>query len=131
MEQIMKDNREYFKWPTPIADEFLQLTWDVLALKAALANYYQQRCPPEGPPMALFHVTIKSHYSVHLALFARHSMSITKVWCYSGEAFMKKLKLLVTTNSDGTPLHRIEPKSVEQYAYGMQNRFKKLQSDAS
>ena len=124
----MKANRHYWKWPAATCDAFLALTWDSLALKASLANYYQT---VRKPPLAVFNITIKSHYSAHVALFARSSINPTKVWAYSGEAFMKKLKAMVANNADGTPLHKLEPKAVDQYIVGMQFVLKQFSKECA
>ena len=115
LEEIMQENRQHWKWPRAASTEFLKNTWEYLELKRALANHYHQ----SSPAVWLFHVTIKSHYLVHLALFVEH-MNPTLVWNYSGESMMKRIKSLCQQNSRGTGWLNVEPKVMDQYVYGME-----------
>ena len=81
LDSIMNDNWNHWKWPAAEAKLFLKTTWEYLAFKTALANHFQTR----EHPVRLFHVTIKSHYLVHLALATFH-MNPCLAWNYSGEA---------------------------------------------
>ena len=96
LEKIVKDNLDCYKYPAAVAQRYLQLTWEMMDLKRGLANFYHQ----QAPPVALFHLTIKCHYLVHIALLCKY-LSPSRIWNYSGEAMMKRLKALVTQNTDG------------------------------
>jgi len=116
LDSIITNNFNHWKWPAAEAELFLQTTWEYLTFKTSLANHFQDR----EHPIRLFHVTIKSHYLVHLALSVFH-MNPCLAWNYSGEALMKRVKSLCCQNVRGTPWLQVEPKTMRQYVYGMES----------
>jgi hypothetical protein len=115
LDSIITNNWNHWKWPAAEAALFLKTTWEYLTFKTALANHFQD-CEH---PIRLFHVTIKSHYLIHLALSTFH-MNPVLAWNYSGEALMKRVKSLCCQNVRGTPWLKVEPKTMKQYVYGME-----------
>ena len=96
LEQIVKQNLDSYKYPAAVAERYLKLTFEMMDLKRALTNFYHQ----QQPPVALFHITVKCHYLVHIALLCKY-LNPSRVWNYSGEAMMKRLKALIRQNTDG------------------------------
>ena len=114
LEVIIDDNKEFYRWPTPVCEQFLQSTFDLLELQRAVSNFFHN----QEPAIALFHTTIKSHMQLHVALYS-FGINPIMVWNFMGEDFMKRMKTLAQQNTSATPWLKVNAKMVDQYCRGM------------
>ena len=114
LEQIIEDHKLEYRWDTPVCEDFLETTFDYLALQKALSNYFVG----QSPPIALFNVTIKSHMVLHCALY-NFGINPCMVWNYQGEDFMGRVKKLVQQNTNGLQWKAVNGACIEQYIRGM------------
>ena len=114
LETLIDEHREEYKWPAAAADKFLETTIDLLALCTWLAQHHQR----QRPPIVLFHITIKFHYLLHVALVTKF-INPRLSWNYAGEDFMRIVKKLLVSCQSGTPARLIARKALRKYAHGM------------
>jgi hypothetical protein len=112
LEALLDEHDRAFKLPPAAAAEWESAVYDLLALVTALANEFH----PRG--IMLWHITIKSHYLLHLGKLVHH-INPRLGWCYAGEDFVGRLKLLVQAAHRGTPAHLVVNKVLLKYALGM------------
>ena len=62
----------------------------------------------------LFHITIKSHYLMHVCLQAP-CLNPRLGWCYSGEDFVQPIKKIAKSCSYGTALWEVTNKTITKY----------------
>ena len=112
IEAIVHDRKADFVWPPAVADQWLDLVFRFLQLQSALASSFQLR------GMFLFHVTIKSHYLIHIAQRARH-LNPCRSWCFSGEDMMGRVKHLVAAAYRGAGPPQVVSKVLRKYTKGL------------
>lgn len=110
METILDSCAECFKLPDNLSQEFIDNTFKYLAVNTLLRRHF------DG--IMLFHVTIKSHYLIHIA-FSTQYWSPRLGWCYSGEDFVGRIKSLIAACHSGTPARLVVAKSLRRYCVGM------------
>jgi hypothetical protein len=94
MEHILDEHPTEAALPPAAASSFRKSTFYLLALLTTLSQYFSAN------NIALFHITIKAHYLVHIALRA-HEVSPKQSWCYCGEDFMQKMGKLISSCCKG------------------------------
>jgi hypothetical protein len=116
MEDMLDEHRELACFPEDIAGPFENFAWGYVRLFSALAAYYN------GLGQFQFNVTIKSHMIVHAAQGSRN-LNPRKGWCYGGEDFMHKARVLIASCLKGTPVWKYGKKFVKKYSAGLAMRM--------
>ena len=86
--------------------------FNLMALATCLGNLYHPR------HVKLFHYTIKCHYILHLGLMAKE-LNPRLGWCYAGEDWMQKAKVLLASCQKGTRPPEAINKALSKYCYGL------------
>ena len=111
MEQILDEAVDAFRLPPLLAVEFLDKAHDFLIKLNAIRAHF-------GVRLQLFHVTIKSHMLLHIAINARY-LNPRLAWCYTGEDMMKIIKKVIGNAQKGTPPRLVVAKVMRRYCKGM------------
>lgn len=111
-ENILDVCRDDWRLPEQAATEFRQCAFQFAQLQTSLAQFYHSRGE------FLFHVTMKSHYFLHIAMSAR-AMNPRLGWCYSGEDLMAKVKGIVAASHFGANATMLSPKVLRKYGFGL------------
>ena len=112
MDEVVEANKSEFTFSKDVAASFLQMTYDFLSANNALADFFHNQ------NIMLFHITIKYHYLVHIALRSV-GVSPSLAWCYGGESFLKHIKRICRQASFGTRMEKLSDKIIEQWMCGM------------
>jgi hypothetical protein len=116
METVLTDHREKFVLPHDAYENYVRSTHLYLQYNNALRNEF-------GTRLALFHITPKMHYLLHIAYSSKH-LNPRLSWCYSGEDFVGKFKNLVKSQQVGTPHHKVVAKVARKYVTAMDAEFR-------
>ncbi len=82
-------NLRYFALPEPASAKLATMAREYNTLTVALQSHFR------GKGLCLFQTgTYKSHWLYH-SFLESNSISPRQVWCYSGEDFMSKMKVLM------------------------------------
>ena len=92
-------------------------------INAALGHHYHNK-RHRNKPMLIFHMTIKFHYVLHLALISQYT-NPRSAWCYAGEALMHRVRILVQASCRGVVGPGINNKSLKKYTLGLGMAFSK------
>ena len=111
IEAILDDHRDAFVLPKAVAKKFEEYIFDGLTFLTKLRNHF-------GVETRLFHITIKAHYLMHIALQA-HFINPRLAWCYGGEDFMGIFKKIIACSQRGTPMRQWSSRSMLKYAMGL------------
>ena len=117
IEDILEANKTMFKLSEDCAVQLLSAVTDFLAFQTSLRNHF-------GNSRQLFHITIKSHYLLHIAIIG-HYMNPRIGWCYSGEDMMGLFKKVIANSQRGVPMSQLSDRSMMKYSYGMTIKFSK------
>lgn len=112
MEDIITDHMHLYVWPSNIVDIYQKAVRVFVQCNQSLAHDFH------GDGLYLFHMTIKYHYMIHIALRAR-DINPTLGWCFSGESMMKKVKDICSNSHRGSPPLVASVKSMQKYAFGL------------
>lgn len=112
LENLLDEFKEVFRLPAPAASTFEKTSFQFAQVQAALAAHYAEQ------NMCLFHVTLKSHYFLHIALQAKY-INPRIGWCYTGEDMMAKAKAIAQSSFFGTSPAKLSPKILEKYAFAL------------
>lgn len=115
MEDILINTRGRNVLPKQKAKEFREAALNYVALMAALRNFF-------GAAQKLFAYTIKGHYLIHLADHAKY-LHPHLGWCYTGEDFMQKVKLMTRSACKAVPMARVVGRVLQKYAVGIYHRL--------
>jgi hypothetical protein len=97
--RILDENRQHWKLPPLVAEQYATAVFDFLALYTALGNYYMQ---PEHR-LPIFNFVPKFHYLAHSGL-SGGQLNPALAWCYAGEDFMQIMgKLAARTLNSLSP----------------------------
>ena len=91
IEDLLDEFKEVFRLPAPAASTFEKTSFQFAQVQAALAAHYAEQ------NMCLFHVTLKSHDFLHIALQAKY-INPRIGWCYTGEDMMAKAKAIAQSS---------------------------------
>ena len=111
------------KLPPVAAAEFEDCVFVFLGAFTALAQHYMTL--PIGQRLKLFNITIKAHYLAHAGLLAKYQ-NPRLGWCYSGEDYMKHMKLVTAASSRGNKPWDVTDKVLERIARGLHIAFQDL-----
>ena len=111
IEQILDSHRDCFKLPGGVAKRLLDAIVDFLAFQTKLRDHF-------GSRKQLFHVTIKSHYLLHIGIIGLY-MNPRIGWCYSGEDLMGIFKKRIASSQRGVPLSLLSRRVLLKYSYRM------------
>ena len=112
METILDTHVGYYSLPGPVGQQFCRAAHGFVQLNTAIAHHFH------AAHRMLFHYTIKFHCLVHLAEMSQY-VSPRIGWCYSGEALMYRVRVLVQSSHRGLPSHAIADKVMKKYAYAL------------
>ena len=112
MDRIVEQHKDEFTLPPDAVNSFTKLTYDFLSENNALAAFYQKQT------VMIFHVTMKYHYLVHIALLSNR-LNPALGWCYGGESFLKHVKRMVGQAAHGTKLQKVGDKVIDGYLRGV------------
>ena len=116
LETILRDNRQLFRYPTELADEFVRTTSQYLQLTSAIARQYNEA------GRKLFDVTVKHHILWHCANSSR-LLNPAKSWCYMGEDNMQHCRRLASSALPGTKPQNVGSKMLSKWLRGYTLRF--------
>ena len=111
METLLDQHKDAFVLATEHAETFTKLTYKYLHFLNALRTEFGDRA-------ALFHITPKCHYLVHIALDSLY-LNPRLGWCYMGEDFIGKFKMLVASQQVATSHMDVENKVAMKYLSGL------------
>ena len=117
IEEIMEENKHAYKLPEEAGKRFRASIFEFLATVTWLRSDFGGE--------ALFHVTIKFHYLMHLGLMGIH-LNPRLGWCYAGEDYMQLIGRIVKSCQSGSPTRIVANKSVAKYLTGMEYLFSDL-----
>jgi len=109
-DEILKITEFQYKVPRPLADELLEKTHVFLGALTYLRRHYDGTL--------LFHITIKSHYLLHVVLSAAY-VHPKLAWCYGGEHFVGRMRPIIGSCQRGTKASQVAHKVVRKYLYGL------------
>ena len=112
LDKILSDNATANILPPVQRREFSQCAWVFLACQTSAARHFIRQ------GSLLFDVTVKSHHLGHWALQVAY-INPRKGWCYSGEAFMHKMKLLGASSVKGNNPAQAAIKMICKNRYGL------------
>ena len=112
MEELVDENKEFYKWPQDVAQEFEKCTVTFCKLSTAVGNHLHVR------GIMLFNYTIKYHYLLHIGLLCHH-MNPVLAWCYQGEDMMKIVKGLIQSCHNGSAPHLAVVKTMTKCVNGL------------
>jgi hypothetical protein len=104
---------EYVMKPSS-AVPFLASCREYLQSITGLRTYFQLNHPTD----LLFHITVKCHYLIHIAMNASN-IHPTLSWCYNGEDFVGRMKKIISACTRGTPARLLVSKGINRYIHGM------------
>ena len=110
MDDILDGSQGSFKFSQADAAAFVDHTYNFLALLTALRTHYG--------PQPLFHITIKAHYLIHIAIMSKY-INPRLGWCYTGEDFVGRLRKVIAICLRGTPPRYAVSKTIIRYCHGM------------
>ena len=114
LDEILADHRNKPRLPPDAAEEFRRCFDFCLAQSALIAHYH--------PGVALYNVTTKSHYLMHLgmiAAFVNPSMGA----CWQGEDLMKVVRKMVGSCANGSKPAGALRSSIDKYARALSFEF--------
>ena len=112
MDAILDAHPQDIKLPPTAAEEFESCGFTFLACLTALGNHYA------SVGLKLFNITIKAHYLLHGVLNAKY-INPRLGWCYGGEDYMHKMKILGQASCRATRSELIFSKMMTNYRWGM------------
>lgn len=116
METMLKENREFFRYPPALASEYLQTAEKYLQLTSSIARQYNES------GKRLFDLTTKHHILWHCAKSAA-VLNPAKSWCYMGEDNMQHVRRLASSCLAGTKQWCVGPKVLRKWSRGFALRF--------
>jgi len=116
MENILRATSGRFKVPDIEAGKFEKHAQNLVALTSALHLHFKAK------NLKMFPFTIKSHYLLHLAARVRFFHPYLG-WCYAGEDFLHKQKILLRSCVKGAPHMKATRNALEKYSFGLYHRL--------
>ena len=111
LENTLKDNRQLFRYPPELADEFVKTTSQYLQLTSAIARQYNEAS------RKLFDMTVKHHILWHCANSLR-LLNPSKSWCYMGEDNMQHGRRLASSALPSTKPQNVGNKILLKWLRG-------------
>ena len=105
---IYTKHRSANRIPPLDAEKLIKLTFRFCQITTRLCRDYHKK------KMCVFHYTIKSHYSLHIAMTARY-LNPWHSECSSGEDYMKVAKRMVQGASRGNPISEVTNVAIRKY----------------
>ena len=87
-----------------------------------LIGYNACQASAKRRELLLFNVTIKSHMLLH-CVYRSNLIHPKYVWCFGGEAFMKIMKKLHSSCTDGNAPHTATVKSADKWLFAMHCQY--------
>jgi len=112
LEKILSENKENYKLDEAAAADWQRTCQGFVQVNTQLGHFYHPR------RIMLFHMTIKYHYMLHLALLG-HRINPRLAWCYSGEKMMQVAKMIVQSSHLGSPAALVVNKVMTKYSRGL------------
>ena len=112
LETITAENKESYTLPDDVAEDWLKTGQGIFQVNTKLAHFFHPK------RIMLFHVTIKFHYLLHLALIGK-VINPRLAWCYAGESMMLVVKRIVQSSHLGSPPQLVVNKVMAKYARGL------------
>ena len=114
IESILDDNKDEYRLSETNAKKFLDAVHSMNCLTTELGNFFHS----QRPHIELFNYTIKNHYLIHIALMSKY-LNPSLVWCYQGEDFVGRMKILVQQCIKALPAHKVFNKAMQKYVHGL------------
>ena len=111
VESILDFHKDEFRLPPAAAQDLKMSLFAWVQVNATLGHYYHNR------NTLLFHFTVKFHYMCHIGLVAQY-INPRWGWCYSGEDFMLRIKLLVQGSQRAVKPAKLVSKVMGKYVIG-------------
>jgi hypothetical protein len=112
MEELLERHKDEYRFPIDARAEFRDAAHAFYQINTSLARHFHPH------HIVLFHHAIKFHYALHLGLAVDY-INPRLSWCYSGEDFMMKVKLIVQACYSGTAPILVPPKVMAKYIQGL------------
>ena len=122
MEQILNKFANHVALPENEANEFLKCSRIMAQLLVKCTEHYLP-----NPDLKVFNITSKTHMVIHCALLAKY-LNPRKVWCFSGEDFMRKVQRNGESRVSGTTAAQATVKMVSHYRVGLGMELREIQS---
>lgn len=117
MEQILESHKEAVALPEQAAMQFKNCAMAMAQMQLKCSEHFL-----EEPDIKAFNITSKTHMVVHSALLSKY-LNPRKVWCFSGEDFMRKVQRLGESCVTGNNAAQASIKMVSHYRVAMHLEF--------
>ena len=114
MDSILDATADEFVMNPRSAAKFLESCREYLQTITALRVWFKRN----HPLLLVFHITIKCHYLIHIAMNAKN-IHPSLAWCYNGEDFVGRMKKIIQASCRGTPPRLLTSKAMNRYIHGM------------
>ena len=112
IDQILDDNRDVVKLPPGAATKVRDNVFNFLSLLNAVATHFTIK------QVRLLNLTIKCHYLAQIGFHAKY-INPRLCWCYAGEDFMNKVKVLTQSCLKGTHASKVSEQLLPKYMVGL------------
>ena len=112
IERIVDEHIHEYALPTAAHEDFLKCVFGFVQVCTFLGHHFH------GQKVVIFNFTIKHHYLCHIALLSKFS-NPGRLWCYSGEDLMNKIKEVTHACVHGTAPTQVCPKATKRYVLGL------------
>lgn len=112
LESMLDENASIYRLPGQTQARFEQTMLSFVQINVSLGRIFH----PRG--QRLFNHTIKHHFMCHLAHISRR-INPHLGWCYAGEGFMHRVKLIMQSSQRGAAAGVVVPKAMLKYAAGL------------
>ena len=112
MDAVLETHRHADAIPSPDCDHFKQAAFAINTCMNSLMVWYGER------NIALFNITPKNHYLCHIGIAAKY-LNPRRVWCYSGEDFMRHIRRMGGGVARGTGPAMCGKKMMTWYSQGL------------
>jgi hypothetical protein len=116
LDKIMTTHVDDDCFPAAVSSAFKHLVFSYNVLSNSLCVHYGTRLVPRA--MFLFNVVPKNHYLAHLGLIAAY-LNPQRAWCYMGEDFMHKCRMLGNACARGNVPQAIGRRMIQTYLSGL------------
>jgi len=120
MEKILDKFADSVALPANVAKQFIKCSRLMAQLLCKCSEHYLP-----NPNLKVFNITSKTHMVIHCALLSKY-LNPRKVWCFSGEDFMRKVQRIGESCVSGTSPAQAIMKMVSHYRVGLDMELKKI-----
>ena len=120
-EQLLDSHLGFYVMPPEVSRELITCSFGFCQSVTALAQHFHNL----NPGVLVYNYTPKFHYLLHVGLMSRYC-NPARLWCYSGEALMEKVKTITHACVFGISSEKALPKAMDKYCCGLSLMLSKL-----